>query len=87
MDVKVLEKAKNEIKVEFSDPTFSEILRIYLNKDSDVTFAAWKKEHQTMNPMLLVKTKSKDAKSVLESAIKAVLDDLEKVESSFKTLK
>ena len=65
MEMKVLKKEKNEIEIEFDNLTFPEILRVYLNKDPAVAFAAWKKEHATMNPVLLVKTKGKDAKTAV----------------------
>ncbi len=87
MEVKVLRKEKNEIEIEFDDLTFPEILRVYLNKDSAVTFAAWKKEHSTLNPVLLVKTKGKEAKAAVDKAIQEITKDLEKVEEDFKKLK
>jgi DNA-directed RNA polymerase subunit L len=87
MEVKVLKKEKNEIEVEFDNLTFPELLRVYLNKDSAVTFAAWKKEHSTKNPVLLVKTKGKDAKVAIDKAVEAITKDLDKIESEFKALK
>ncbi len=87
MEVKVLRKEKNEIEVEFNDLTFPEILRVYLNKDAGVTFAAWKKEHSTLNPVLLVKTKGKDPKAAIEKAVQEITKDLEKVEEDFRKLK
>ena len=87
MEVKLLKKGKNEMEVEFENLTFPEILRVYLNKDSSVTFAAWKKDHSTKHPALLVKTKGKDAKSALEGAVNAIIKDLDKIESEFKNLK
>jgi DNA-directed RNA polymerase subunit L len=87
MELKVLKREKNEIEVEFDDLTFPEILRVYLNRDSAVTFAAWKKEHATMNPVLLVKTKGKDAKAAIDKAVEEIVKDLEKVEEDFKKSK
>ncbi len=87
MELKVLKREKNEIEVEFDDLTFPEILRVYLNKDSAVTFAAWKKEHATMNPVLLVKTKGKDVKAAIDKAVEEIVKDLEKVEEDFKKAK
>jgi len=87
MEIKILRKEKNELEVEFGNLTFPEILRVYLNKDSAVTFVAWKKEHSTKNPALLIKTKGKDVKSVLEHAVKEIVKDLEKIENDFKNLK
>jgi len=87
MEVKVLRKEKNEIEVEFDNLTFPEILRVYLNNETGVTFVAWKKEHSTKNPVLLLKTKGKDAKSVVDNAVGKIVKDLEKVESDFKGMK
>ncbi|MCR4327048.1 MAG: hypothetical protein NUV46_00520 [Nanoarchaeota archaeon] len=87
MEMNVLRKEKNEIEIEFDNLTFPEILRVYLNKDPAVTFAAWKKEHSTKNPVILVKTKGKDAKLAIESAVKAITKDLDKVEEDFKKIK
>ncbi|NCN86529.1 hypothetical protein GW932_01745 [archaeon] len=85
MELKFLKEAKDEVEVEFPDLTLVEILRVYLNKDSDVTFAAWKREHYTKKPVL--KVKAKDAKAAIKDAIKAVNADLDSLEKEFKTLK
>lgn len=87
MEVKILKQDKNEIEVESDSVTLVEILRVYLNKNSAVTFAAWNREHFTKKPVLKVKTSGKDAKSIVEAAIKAVVSDLDKVETEFKALK
>ena len=87
MEIKVLTKEKNEVVFEISSLTLAEILRIYLNKDSAVSFAAWKREHFTKNPIMKVKTSGKDAVKVVDSAVKAIMADLDKIESDFKKLK
>jgi DNA-directed RNA polymerase subunit L len=58
-----------------------------LNKDSSVIFAAWKREHPTENPILLVKTKGKTAKKAIADAVKSVEKDLDKLEDNFKKAK
>ncbi|MDP6426336.1 MAG: hypothetical protein QF443_05045, partial [Dehalococcoidia bacterium] len=50
--------------------TIIELLRVYLNKDSSVNFAAWKREHPTKNPILLVKTSGKTAKKAINEVRK-----------------
>lgn len=87
MEVNVLKSAKDEVEVEFGNLTIAEILRVYLNKDSDVTFAAWRREHPTKKPKLLVKTKGKSAKKAISDAVKAVEKDLDNLSSDFKKLK
>jgi DNA-directed RNA polymerase subunit L len=87
MEMDVLESSKNEIKIQFEDVTLAEILRVYLNKDSAVSFVAWRRGHPTEKPVLLVKTKGKTAKKAVDAAIDAVTKDLDKVENEFKKLK
>lgn len=87
MEIDILESSKNEIKIKLENVTLAEILRVYLNKDSSVTFAAWKREHPTEKPTLLVKTKGKTAKKAIAEAINFVTKELDKIEEGFKKLK
>ncbi|MDO8528573.1 MAG: RpoL/Rpb11 RNA polymerase subunit family protein [Nanoarchaeota archaeon] len=87
MEVEILESSKNEIKAKVENITLAEILRVYLNKDSSVSFVAWKREHPTEKPILLVKTKGKTAKKAIDDAVDEITKDLDKVEESFKKLK
>ena len=87
MEIKVLNNSKEEIELEIDSLTLVEILRVYLNKDSSVNFAAWKREHPTRNPILLVKTKGKTAKKAVNDAVSAIVKDLDKAETDFKKMK
>ena len=87
MEVNVLRNEKNEIEVELGNLTIAEILRVYLNKDSAVDFVAWRREHPTKKPILLVKTKGKTAKKAITDAVKQIDKDLEELNSDFKKLK
>jgi DNA-directed RNA polymerase subunit L len=87
MEFKILSSSKDEAEIESDSTTIVEILRVYLNKDSGVTFAAWKREHPTKNPILLAKTKGKTAKKAVEDAVKEIEKDLNKAEEDFKKLK
>lgn len=87
MEIQILKSSKEEIEAEIENLTIAEILRVYLNKDSGVTFAAWKREHPTKKPILLVKTKGKTAKKAIDDAVSAITKDLDKLESDFKKLK
>jgi len=87
MDIKILKATKEEIEVEIENVTIAEILRVYLNKDSDVTFAAWRREHPTKNPLLVVRTKGKTAKKAISDAVSAIVKNLDKIEGDFKKLK
>jgi DNA-directed RNA polymerase subunit L len=85
MDIKILKDGKEEIEVEIDNLTIAEILRVYLNRDSDVNFAAWKRDHPTKNPILSVK--GKNVKKSLKDAVSSVTKDLEKVEKDFEKMK
>ena len=87
MEINILENSKNEIKLELENLTIVEILRVYLNKDDSVSFAAWKREHPTKKPILLVRTKGKTAKKAINDAVSKITKDLDKIESDFKKLK
>lgn len=85
--VNVLRSDKDEIELELDNLTLAEILRVYLNKDSSVTFAAWKREHPIKKPKLLVKTKGKTPKKAVSDAVSAINKDLDKAVVEFKKLK
>ena len=85
MDIKILKEEKDSIEVEVGNLTIAEILRVYLNKNSDVDFAAWKRDHPTKNPILAVK--SKNPKKSIKEAVSAITKDLDKISSDFSKLK
>lgn len=87
MEIKILRESKDEIEFEIDNLTLAEILRVYLNKDSAVTFAAWKRDHPTKNPVMLVKTKGKTVKKAIDDAVSDLTKDLEKVEKDFSKIK
>jgi len=87
MEISILKSSKDEIEIEFESVTIAEILRVYLNKDANVTFTAWRREHPTKKPVLLVKTKGKAAKKAIDDAVSAIAKDLDKLEADFKKMK
>lgn len=87
MELKTLKNEKNEIELESDNLTLIEILKEYLNEDSSVTFAAWKRNHPTKNPVLKVKTQGKTAKKAINNAISTITKELDKIEADFKKLK
>ena len=87
MEVNVLKSEKDEMEVEIESVTIAEILRVYLNKDSAVTFAAWRREHPTKKPVLLVKTKGKAPKKAIADAVNFCEKDLDNLNGDFKKLK
>ncbi|MEK6875706.1 MAG: RpoL/Rpb11 RNA polymerase subunit family protein [Nanoarchaeota archaeon] len=87
MEFKFLNSSKDEIELEVGSLTLVEILRVYLNKDPNVSFASWRREHPTKNPVILVKTKGKTAKKAIDDAINSIEKDLDRFESDFRKLK
>ena len=87
MEVNVLKSSKDEMEVELESLTIAEILRVYLNKDSGVSFAAWKRKHPTEKPILAVKTKGKTAKKAIVDSVSNIVRDLDKIEKDFGKLK
>ena len=83
--MEILNQDKESIEVQLDNLTLTEILRVYLNKDSDVKFAAWKREHPTKNPILAVK--GKNPKKAIKDAVVAIVKDLDKIEKDFSKLK
>ena len=87
MEINILKEDKEDLEVQVDNLTLVEILRVYLNKDDKVVFAAWKREHPTKNPILAVKTKGKTAKKAIQDAVSAITKDLEKTEKEFENIK
>ncbi len=87
MEINILKNTKDELEAELGNITIAEILRVYLNKDGKVSFAAWRREHPTKKPVLLVRTKGKTAKKAINDAVSAITKDLDKIEADFKKLK
>jgi DNA-directed RNA polymerase subunit L len=85
MDLKILKDDKDEIEVELDNVTLAEVLRVYLNEDSDVSFVAWKREHPTKNPVL--KVKAKNPKKSIKDAVSVVVKELDRIEKDFAGLK
>ena len=85
MDLKILKSDKEEIEVEIDNITLVEVLRVYLNKNSDVSFVAWKREHPTKNPVL--KVKAKNPKKAIKEAVSVVVKELDKIGKDFASLK
>ena len=84
MEVKIIKEEKDNLVLELNNQTVAEILRVYLNEDSSVELAVWKREHPEKPVILEVKTKGKSAKKALEDAASAIEKDTEKYAEEFK---
>jgi len=84
---KVLKNEKNHIEIEIDNITITEVIRNFLWQDDSVKFAAWKRDHPTKNPVLIVKTEGKSAKKALEDCIERIEKLNDKVLDAFKSAK
>jgi len=75
MEVKILKQEKDRLEIEIDNLTVAELVRKELGYDEKVEIAAWKRDHPTKNPVLIVKVKEGTAK-------KALLDSLAKVQKT-----
>lgn len=87
LELEILKSSKDEIEVRIGNMTLVEIIRVYLNKDPSVSFAAWKREHPSEQPILKVTTKGKSAKKAINDAVESAVKDLDKIEADFKKMK
>ena len=87
MDINIIKSTKDEIRAEIGSLTIAEVLRVYLNKDPAVTFAAWKRKHPSEKPILKIKTKGKTAKKAINDAVNSVTKELDNMLNDFKKLK
>ena len=72
MIVKVLKNEKDHLEVELDNLTVAEVVRTFLWEDSAVKAAAWKREHPTKNPVLIIKTEGKSAKKALTDCLERI---------------
>lgn len=84
MEIKILKEEKTELDVEISSLTIAEVLRVYLNKEG-AKLAAWKKDHQTSNPVLHIE--AENPKKLLKAAIASLEKEIDKTVDEFKKLK
>ncbi len=87
MDVQIIREEKNEMEFEVDSVTIAELLRQYLNQDSSVELAVWRREHPTKNPQFLLKTKGKTPKKAINDTISKIVKELDNIEANFKKLK
>jgi DNA-directed RNA polymerase subunit L len=84
MEIKIIKEEKGLLDVEISNLTIAEVLRVYANKQG-AKLAAWKKEHQTSNPVLHIE--ADNPKKLLKDAIKTLEKEIDNTVTEFKKLK
>ncbi|MFH0831326.1 MAG: RpoL/Rpb11 RNA polymerase subunit family protein [archaeon] len=86
MEINILKNEKQYMEVEIDNLTIAELLRNQLWKVPSVDVAAWKREHPTKNPVLILRVKEGTAKKALQECIEKTLkindNILEKVKSA-----
>ena len=87
MITKILKNEKNHIEVEISNASIAELIRSFLWQDDSVKVAAWKRDHPTKSPVLIVKTDGKTAKKAIEDCIERIEKMNDKVLEEFKKSK
>jgi len=87
MNIEILKDEKNDLEVSVDNQTIVEVVRSYLNKDSNVKLGAWKKVHYSKPLILKIKTEGKSAKKALQDAISKIQKDLDKYKDEFKKAK
>jgi DNA-directed RNA polymerase subunit L len=87
MEIKILKEEKNELVMELDNQTVAEVLRVYLNEDSSVKTATWRKDHYSKPVVLKIVTDGKPAKKVLQDSIEKIQKDLNKYHNEFKKAK
>ncbi|MBI5148137.1 hypothetical protein HZA33_00475 [Candidatus Pacearchaeota archaeon] len=84
MKTKILIDEKDYLEIEIDNLTIAELLRNELWKDDAVKQTAWKREHPTKNPVLIIKTSGKKPKTVLSDCIARVQKLNDKILDDFK---
>ncbi len=90
MEVEVLNKEKNELKLQFSeaDQGFLNLIKSALWQNSATDIAGFKIEHpQASKPVFILKTKGKEAKKVWNEALDSISEQLTKFEAEVKKIK
>jgi DNA-directed RNA polymerase subunit L len=86
MKIKILKKEKNELEVEMDNLTLAEVIRNELWEDPSVEISAWKRENPSKDPILVVKTKGKDAMKALHDCIERIQDHNNEILKEFKKI-
>lgn len=82
--INVIEKTKDKLEVEIDSLTLAELLRGELWKDDKITVSAWKREHPSKNPVLVVQTKGESPKKAISDCIDRIQKINDSILSEFK---
>jgi len=85
MNIKIVGKGKNKLRVEFEgeDHTLVNLLRETLWRE-DADYSAYEKKHPFLeNPVLILETDKKDPTNTLKNAAKKIAADMEEFRDEF----
>lgn len=88
MEVEVLKKAKNELKLQFSEINqgILNLIKSSLWQDNATQIASFRIEHPEVGrPIFMLRTKGKEAKKVWNDAINKLGSQTDKLKTKFKT--
>jgi DNA-directed RNA polymerase subunit L len=77
MQIDIINSGKDTLDVSLDNGTVAEVARVYLNEDSDVKKAVWKRKHISKPVHMKIETKSKTPKKVVGDAVSAISKDLD----------
>jgi DNA-directed RNA polymerase subunit L len=83
MEIKIINEEKNELEFEIDNQTIVELIRVYLNQDSNVKLGAWKKEHYSKPLKMKIVTEGKTPKKALQDAITKIQKELAVYKNEF----
>jgi len=84
MKVEIIKDEKNEMEISIDSLTVAEAIRVYLQKDDAVSFAAWRQEHPSKPVLLRIETKGKSPRKAIEDAIEHIQKDADKLVAEVK---
>jgi DNA-directed RNA polymerase subunit L len=84
MEIKIIKDEKELLEIEINNLTIAEFLRNELWQDKATEMAVWKRSHPTKNPILVLRTKGKKARTVLLDVISKIRDKNSELLSEFK---
>jgi len=78
MELEVIKNEKDDLELTTDNGTVAEVLRIYLNEDSNVKKAVWRRDHPSKPILMKVMTASgKTAKKAISDAVVVIGKDLD----------
>jgi len=87
MQITMRKRENKELEMEIDNITIAEILRVRLSENPNVSFVAWRREHPTKNPIMLIKTKDKEVSKIVREEIAKLDKELAELETKFSKTK